>query len=246
MASKVWRILIRTAAAACLVAGSTAQAAYYSSTWDPPSLVVNAIIKVDGCGTAAFVWANQAGCTASLFSTVATLNSVDGGLQLNPPRYIDFIVPTGFYSLDSDAISDPNADDVILGLFFGPTGLAGILWNPLKFLGSNTPPREEFPNDLPKEGPWKLSFLNTPAAGDLFQSTALLWDCFHRHCSELEDTAILRFQDFGDSELQYVPLGDNPPRLERDGSVIPEPGSLALITCALGAGLMVRRRRRVS
>jgi hypothetical protein len=245
MITTIRRALVRTAAAVCFAASFAAQAAYYSSTWDPPSLVVNAIIKVDGCGTTPFVWANQGGCTASLFSTVATLNSVDGGPQLDPARYIDFIVPTGFYYSGSPAITDPNADDVILGLFFGPTGLTGILWNPFKFLGSNTAPREEFPNNLPHEGPWKLSFLNTPTAGDLYRSTALLWDCFHRHCSELEDTAVLQFQDFGDSELQFVPLGDNPPRLARDGSVIPEPGSLALIAGALSAGWITRRRRPV-
>ena len=182
MGNRIMSTIVRAIAAACLLAGSTAQAAYYSSRWDPPSLVVNAVIETNGCGSSGFVWANTGGCSASLYSVVATLNNVDG-VDLDPPSYIDFIVPTGFYSPGSAAVTDPNADDVILGLYFGPAGLAGVRWNPLQGLGR----RAETP-DLAGEGPWKLSFVtdawqlyfNPWASGYGYGSTALLWDCAHR------------------------------------------------------------------
>ncbi len=245
MGNRILRTIVRALATACLVAASTAQAAYYSSRWDPPSLVVNAVIEADGCGSSGFVWANQGGCTASLYSVIATLNNVDG-VDLTPPSYIDFIAPAGFYGPGSPAVTDANADDVIWGLYFGPAGLAGVLWNPFATLGQ----RAEAP-DLAGEGPWKLSFLNDSwqlylnpwASGYSYGSTALLWDCAHRRCSELEDTASLQFQTIGATELYYAPLGDSPPRLARDGSPIPEPGSLALLAGALGAGWVTRRRR---
>ena len=242
MGNRILRTIVRVLATACLVAASAAQAAYYSSRWDPPSLVVNAVIEVDGCGSSGFVWANQGGCSASLYSVVATLNNVDG-VDLTPPSYIDFIAPAGFYGPGSPAVSDSNADDVILGIHFGSTGLDGILWNPVPRLG----PRAETP-DLAGEGPWKLSFLNWPKVSspvDPWRSIAKLWDCAHPYCWELEDTATLIFQDFGSAEVHFLPLGDAEPTLARDGSplAIPEPGSLVLLTGALGAGWIARRRR---
>lgn len=249
MGTRMMWTIVRTVAAACLLAASAAQAAYYSSRWDPPSLVVNAVIETNGCGSSGFVWANTGGCSASLYSVVAELNSVDGTL-LNPPSYIDFIVPTGFYGPGSPAKTDPNADDVIRGLYFGPTGLIGVLWNPLQALGQ----RAEMP-DLAGEGPWKLSFVNDAwqlnlnpwATGYGYGSTALLWDCAKPglilKCPELEDSATLEFQDVGATELYYVPLGDSPPRLARNGSPLPEPATLVLLAGALGAGWVTRRRR---
>ncbi len=241
MASRMWRTVVRALMAGCFLAGSAAQGAYYSSRWDPASLVVNAVIKVDGCGSSGFVAANLGGgCTASLYSAIATLNSVDG-VDLSTPSYIDFIAPTGFYSPGSPAVTDSNADDVILGLFFRPNDLAGIAWNPVFTLGR----RAESPN-LAGEGPWKLSFLNTPTSSDPWRSIAKLWDCAHPYCLELEDTATLLFQDYGTSNVHFVPLGDvAPTRFSRDGSVIPEPGSLALLAGALGAGWITRRRRAI-
>jgi len=238
MVATIRRALAGTAAAVCFAASFAANAAsYYSSTWDPPSLVVNAVIQTNGCPsstTSIQYFPNQGDCTASLYSTVATLNEVDGDL-LDPPVYIDFIVPAG---APMDPVVDPNADDVIRGLFFGPTGLVGIRWRPLTALGAFVP-RHEDPQ-LDHEGPWKLSFLNTPLIGDPFHSTALLWDCAHLFCAELEDTADLLFQIIASSA--YVPLGDSPPRVARDGSVVPEPGSLALLGSALGIAWMTRRR----
>ena len=141
MVYKIWRTLVRTAAAACFVAGSSAQAGgvFYQSDFDPYTFIVKNILWVNSTSSSDCLsgsgwtptnsaWnlgsARNPDCTVSLYSSVATLNSDTGDVA-----YIDFVrAPTA-----PSTTSDPSAiaENIVLAIYVEAGNLAGVLWAPV-------------------------------------------------------------------------------------------------------------------
>jgi hypothetical protein len=284
MIATLKRTLAGTVAAVCFAASFAANAAgvFYQSDFDPFTFIVKNILWVNSTANSdclsgdGWTYTNSAwnpssvrnpGCTVSLYSSVATLNSTNG----IDVAYIDFVrAPTA-----PSTTSDPSAiaENIVLGIYLDTQdNLAGVLWAPV-LIGpeySTTANGDIYcagsaclsPNgmDTDLQGRWKVQFVNDPI--DLlvppqeppFDAYALL---FHRErcsfsnfvtgCYSYEDYAVLQTSEnnseyYGDG-FRFV--GTEFPVLARDGGAldVPEPGSLALLGGALVAGWYTRRRK---
>jgi hypothetical protein len=188
MASKIWRNLIRTAAAVCFVAGSGAQAGgvFYQSDFDPYHFIVKNILWVNstvngtdssGCLSGqgwtytSSLWnpgsVRNQGCNVTLYSSVATLNST---LPSGDVAYIDFVeAPTA-----PSTTSDPSAiaENIVLAIYVEAGNLAGVLWAPVLVGPEPSVTEENDPyclaslgglctgNDADLQGSWKVRFGN--------------------------------------------------------------------------------------
>jgi hypothetical protein len=240
------------AAAVCFALSSAAHAAvYYQSTFDPFNFSVEAIFEIDApassrclTGPSGWVWANAFAsaarpCTVTLVSAVATV--VDG----TPPETIH--IPFVSYT-------NPNPNpNIIYALYDDDGAPGGIAWLP-GLIGPQTTSGNV--NDS-LNGKWWLQFLNNdagvlPSGPPPHNSTAYLYhgeQCFtflgFRKCipqrvpgSSGIATIVNDVYTSG-----FRTLGSQRPTLAANGTPVPEPGSLALVLGALGAGWLALRRK---
>jgi hypothetical protein len=273
MASKIWRNLIRTAAAACFVAGSNAQAGgvFYQSDFDPVSFIVKVIYKVDTrcLETSGLVWANNGGdCTVEFYSVVATLKDSNGN-----KGYVDF-VPEGQVTLYPSIIkaiyvdegaSQGSDDNQLVGVAMLPTLIGPATTRNIYNGGTEYDSKDDL------NGTWWLSFLTADLGLQIFADTlANFFDRDFQYTPPFEASALLYQRVCGWSSSCWPEqvqgeggvaelLGPNDPvnptsgyvhkgsniRVDSDGNAIPipEPGSLALLGGALVAGWITRRRK---
>jgi hypothetical protein len=194
MASKIWRNLIRTAAAVCFVAGSGAQAGgvFYQSDFDPDPFSLKVVFRVDdACTRNAYVSVNgwpssAAGCTVTLYNVTATLrhfttvnvNGVPVVVQ-DDITYLDFVTPSnpypspeiirGAYFANTD--SDPNTPNELVGIDWVLDFLMPQI--PLPYIGP-----EVIDNTAKLDGKYWIRFKNEPDNNDLDlipESIALLY-----------------------------------------------------------------------
>lgn len=242
------RASIGAAAAACFALSSATHAAvYYQSSFDPFNFSVEAIFEVDApassrCLTGpsgwvlANVWAAPTRpCTVTLISAVATV--VDG----TPPEtvYIPFV-----------SYSNPNPNpNIIFAIYDNDGEPGGVAWLP-GLIG----PQYTIDNvNDSLNGKWWLSFFNNDMLGPPpHDSTAYLYHgeqcgmflgfrkCIPQRVPGSAGIATI-VNDIYPSGFR--PLGNERPTLGINGAPVPEPGSLALVLGALGAGWLTRRRK---
>jgi hypothetical protein len=260
MASKIWRNLIRTAAAVCFVAGSSAHAGgvFYQSDFDPVGFKGTALWNVDqSCLHAGtyYIGVNSFGsCNVALVSltvdlwnsatpgTVVTLNFDSDDGQVTPPHYVAGI------SVKLGELA--GVDTFLIGPELGDPFGTGATQYGLQFTSGHQP----LPGFLSNYSFLPSALLGgVPAAlGNLSTAGVYLWE--PGNYSTLNAMGLCPRAPWAlflcEKESEVINAGgyadfitDGHPAFYRASlDTIPEPGSLALLGGALVAGWLTRRR----
>jgi hypothetical protein len=225
--------------------GANAAPVYYGSNFDPPTFSLWAIFQIDQptcLNGSVHGWVAAGGanpCQISLISAVATLK--DGNpLHNTLVTFVDELVPATWLS------------NVVSGIYDDGGTPAGLQWYPAVLATLPIGPQT---SSGPIAGKWWIDFFRTDLSGPPFDSQAALLGefCPGGHCTGLPDVlhpvdvAAVQFIDIAPAGI--LPLGSTLPPLNPDGSpvhigaLVPEPGTLALILGALGAGWAGSRRK---